>query len=55
VIDCFEDLDRVSFLVRFLLRFLFCVDFGFGFDVSGGKKLLRFGAGLSAFSVIAPV
>lgn len=51
VIDCFENLDRVGFL----MRFLFCVDFGFGFDVSGGKKLLRFGAGLSAFSVVAPV
>ena len=51
VIDLFEDLNRVGFLMRFFL----CVDFGCGFDIGGGKKLLRFGASFSALAVVAPV
>ena len=51
MIDLFEDLNRVGFL----MRFLFCVDLSCGFDIGGRKKLLRFGAGLSALSVVAPV
>ena len=37
------------------MRFFFRVDFGFGFDIGGRKKLLRFDTGLSAFAVVAPV
>lgn len=37
------------------MRLFFCIDFGFGFNPGIGKKLLRFGAGLSATTVVAPV
>jgi len=33
----------------------FCIDDDFGFDARVRKKLLRFGTGLSALSVIVPV
>jgi len=51
VIDQLQDFDRISFLMRFLFR----VDFSFGFDIGGRKKLLRFNTSLSAFTVVAPI
>ena len=51
MIDLLEDLDRISFLMRFFLR----VDYGFGFDIGGRKILLRFDTGLSASTVVAPI
>ena len=37
------------------MRFFFRVNFGFGFDIGGRKKLLRFDTGFSAFAVVAPI
>lgn len=51
MIDLLENLDRI----RFLMRFFFRIDFGFGFDVGGRKKLLRFDTGFSTLAVVTPI
>ncbi len=51
VTDAFEQCQRIVSRNRLL----FCIDFCFRFDVSLGKKLLRFSAAYSARPVVAPI